>query len=90
MHHPGRNDKRLVGFLQFALTPREPYRSRVHNKTCPGFLLGSFKTEYSCYAIHIVVQARLEALGTVVPQKTRHSAEINSAPHMFLVSREHV
>jgi len=62
MHHPSRNDGRLVGFLQYALTPREPHHSRVHNETCPGFLFVSFEAEYSCYAI--VVQARREGLGT--------------------------
>jgi len=62
MHHPGRNDGRLVGFFQYALTQREPHRSRLLNETCPGFLFVSFEAEYSFYAI--VVQARCEALGT--------------------------
>jgi len=62
MRHPGRNDAQLVGLLQYALTPREPYRIRVHNGTCPGFLFVSFEAEYSCDAI--MVQTRGEALGT--------------------------
>jgi len=59
MHHPARNDGRLVGLLQYTLTPREPHRRRVHNKTFPEIRIASFEAEYSSYAI--VVQARREA-----------------------------
>jgi len=62
MYHAGRNDGRLVGLLQYALTPREHHRSRLDHETCPGLLFVSFEAEYSCYAI--MVQARREAFGT--------------------------
>jgi len=62
MHHPGRNDGRLVGLLQYALLLREPHRSHAHNETYQEFLFVSFEAEFSCYAI--VVQARRVALGT--------------------------